>query len=112
FFAALTKGIRGSVARRIDALREWREERRREQQRREVIAKHTKNGVVAGGDAAVVRPAKKRDTRNAESGAPPEGIAAKASRAMAKAFSREERDEDDAPVPAAIPAVSGPKSFA
>jgi S-DNA-T family DNA segregation ATPase FtsK/SpoIIIE len=111
FFAAAITGIRGSAARRLDALREWREERRREQQRREVIAKHTKNGAVAGGDVPAARPPKKRDTRNNEP-EESEGIAAKASRAMAKAFSREERDEDDAPVPAAMPTVSGPKSFA
>jgi len=111
FFAAVITGIRGSAARRIDAWREWREERRREQQRREVIAKHTKNGVVAGGDTQAARPPKKRDTRNIEP-EESESLAAKASRAMAKAFSREERDEDDATVPAAVPAVGGPKSFA
>jgi DNA segregation ATPase FtsK/SpoIIIE, S-DNA-T family len=111
FFAAVISGVRGSVARRLDGLREWREERRREAQRREVIAKHTKNGVLPGGDAAAARP-KKRDTRIVdEPGETSEGLAAKASRAVAKAFSREDRD-DDAAVPAAMPAVSGPKSFA
>ena len=47
FFGALIAAVLGGATRGIDALRDWREERRREQQRREVIAKHTKKGVAA-----------------------------------------------------------------
>src|SRR5207344_802262 len=46
FFGALGEALRGGATRLFTAFREWREERRREKQRREVIAKHTKKGVV------------------------------------------------------------------
>jgi S-DNA-T family DNA segregation ATPase FtsK/SpoIIIE len=45
-FAALTAVVRVVAGRAFVSFREWRDDRRREQQRREVIAKHTKNGVV------------------------------------------------------------------
>ena len=44
FFGALFHASKEGGARALDALRQWREERRREKQRREVIAKHTKKG--------------------------------------------------------------------
>jgi S-DNA-T family DNA segregation ATPase FtsK/SpoIIIE len=47
FFAAVIGAVRTSATRAVDALHEWREERRREKQRREVIAKHTKKGTPA-----------------------------------------------------------------
>jgi len=61
FFAALIAAAKIGTVRGIDNLRAWREERRREKQRREVIAKHTKKGLVpagaeaAGGDPAAVK---------------------------------------------------------
>jgi S-DNA-T family DNA segregation ATPase FtsK/SpoIIIE len=61
FFAALIAAVRIGTVRGIENLHAWREERRREQQRREVIAKHTKKGLVpagaeaAGADAAAVK---------------------------------------------------------
>src|SRR5262245_42596153 len=44
FFAALVEWIRTSATRGVDAMHEWREERRRQRQRRDAIAKHTKKG--------------------------------------------------------------------
>ncbi len=98
FFAALTRGARDGAGRGVESFQAWREERQREKQRREVIAKHTKKGAAPAVAAE----------------APAEGLAAKASRAMANVFTRPERSENE-PVRAASvapPAASGPKSFA
>jgi DNA segregation ATPase FtsK/SpoIIIE, S-DNA-T family len=57
FFGAVFASSRGGTLRAIDALHEWREERRREKQRREVIAKHTKKGTPPPEIKAPVRPA-------------------------------------------------------
>jgi len=45
-FAALSAALQDGAAQAIASVGDWREERRREKQRREVIAKHTKKGVV------------------------------------------------------------------
>ena len=45
-FAALSAALQDGAAQAIASVSDWREERRREKQRREVIAKHTKKGVV------------------------------------------------------------------
>jgi S-DNA-T family DNA segregation ATPase FtsK/SpoIIIE len=135
FFAAASEGLSGGFGRGIDAIRAWREERRREKQRREVIAKHTKKAgadapLVAAARAAVppttpvvARPAGKRGAQS-EGGAPSEGLAARASRAMANAFKRpdkhedkrDERDVERGPQVAATAAASAtappPRSFA
>jgi S-DNA-T family DNA segregation ATPase FtsK/SpoIIIE len=115
FFAALSEAARGGVIRGVEGFRAWREERRREQQRREVIAKHTKKdpGAVVVADAMAGKPAKAR-TAPDQAPAPAEGLAAKASRVMAKAFKRQEkrddRDAERAPQPAvvAVPAAAAP----
>jgi S-DNA-T family DNA segregation ATPase FtsK/SpoIIIE len=134
FFAAVSEGVHGGAVRGLDAFHGWREERRREKQRREVIAKHTKKGApppeirtpsvaeaaagkTASADTMIAKSAKKR---GAGDDTPSEGLAAKASRAVANAFKREDkrdaRDDDRAPQPsAAAPAaagLAGPKSFA
>ena len=125
FFAAVSEGASGGASRGLLAFRTWREERRREKQRREVIAKHTRKGVVAA-DAEVAKP-KARKAQEDE--APSEGLAARASRAMANAFKRADKQEkgtnekEKAPVkaPALAPRPGsgqaaaesgGPRSFA
>jgi S-DNA-T family DNA segregation ATPase FtsK/SpoIIIE len=122
FFAALTKGARDGAERGVDSFQAWREERRREKQRREVIAKHTKKGAPADAEAAKPAPAvaateisrpKSRKAQDDE--APSEGLAAKASRAMANAFKRPDKIEEEPAARATVAppiAASGPKSFA
>jgi S-DNA-T family DNA segregation ATPase FtsK/SpoIIIE len=129
FFAAVSAGARGGAGRGIDALQGWREERRREQQRREVIAKHTKkndDGTLVVAEAALARPVRKRTARDdSAAAAPVDGLAAKASRVMAKAFGRKatapdprgDRDLERAPQPAvaavsATATAAAPKPFA
>ncbi len=112
FFAALSESARDGAVRGVAAFRGWREERRREQQRREVIAKHTtKNpGAVVVAEAAAVRPAK---ARIAPEPPPAEGLAAKASRVVAKAFKRQDKEEDrDAQRPPQPPVVAAPAAVA
>ena len=121
FFAALTEGARDSGRRGLEAFAAWREERQRDKQRREVIAKHTKKGAPAPEMAIakavpVAAEISRPKSRNAqdEEDAPSEGLAAKASRAMASAFRRPERTEEEPVKAAAPPAVtsSSAKSFA
>src|SRR5262249_47999003 len=45
FFGAIFASFKSGAMRGVDAMHEWREERRRQQQRRDVIAKHTKKGA-------------------------------------------------------------------
>jgi S-DNA-T family DNA segregation ATPase FtsK/SpoIIIE len=130
FFAAVIKAVRGGATRGLEALHEWREERRREQQRREVIAKHTKKGTPAvaelaakpaavaaaaaksaTAEAPITKIANKRDSGADLDEAPSAGLAARASRAVASVFRREERIDDEA-APAAAGAAFAPKSFA
>lgn len=122
FFAALTEGTRDGATRGLDAYRAWREERRREKQRREVIAKHTKNGTAASAEGAAVRPApsvapaeisRSKARKAQDDDAPSESLAAKASRAMASAFKRPDRSDDEPlTAAAALASPGGPKSFA
>jgi S-DNA-T family DNA segregation ATPase FtsK/SpoIIIE len=124
FFASLIRAIRGSAARGVATFRDWREERRREQQRREVIAKHTKKAASGDGSATKAAPmvdaparvsAREREPRLDDTGSADEGVAARASRVVANAFRRAGLDERPEPEPAmtvALPAPSGPKSFA
>jgi DNA segregation ATPase FtsK/SpoIIIE, S-DNA-T family len=67
FFTALMSASSRGVGRGIDAVREWREERRRERERREVIAKHTRKGAPA---PEIRKPAPAAPDR----GAPPERL--------------------------------------
>src|SRR5262245_55145332 len=119
FFAAIVESIRGSVTRGVDALHEWREEKRRERQRREVIAKHTKKGSVpASADASAGKPA----IAVAAAGKPPlgEAPAGKATfteapppAARKRPAPTDEDDDDDHEAPAAKSGVFGSlKSFA
>ncbi len=122
FFAAVIASIRDGATRGLDEFREWREERRREKQRRDVIAKHTRKGLPAlaeapagkpaSTEALLARPARKRDGRVEPDEAPAEGLAARASRVMANAFTRKDRhDQESATLPA--PAAFGnPRSVA
>jgi S-DNA-T family DNA segregation ATPase FtsK/SpoIIIE len=124
FFAAMIRSLRGSASRSIDAVGEWREERRREQQRREVIAKHTKKAGLgdvsvakpaALAEASTARPGKKPDTRIVGAPAPDEGIAARASRVVATVFKRsapEERPVAEPAMTTAAPPPGNPTSFA
>ena len=137
FFAALMGALHRRATRGVDAFHERREERRREKQRQEVIAKHTRKSgadapvpkVTLPGVAATIRPVKERETRAEEADGGADGIAARASRAVANAFKRSGSDErpvqsnapmPQAPAPAppdpvisqAGPALYGPKSFA
>ncbi|MGE4191720.1 MAG: DNA translocase FtsK 4TM domain-containing protein, partial [Thermoanaerobaculia bacterium] len=68
-----------ATSRVVAALREWREERRREKQRQEVIAKHTKRAGGADGPVAAEspRPARRRESREADrEPSPPPAVAA------------------------------------
>jgi S-DNA-T family DNA segregation ATPase FtsK/SpoIIIE len=71
FFGAIIVSTHGGAMRAIDALHEWREERRREKQRREVIAKHTKKGTPPPEIKAPVRPAETEAAPAAAVKAPP-----------------------------------------
>ena len=115
FFAALVESIRSGATRGIDALHEWREERRRERQRREVIAKHTKKGspppVVADRpDSPAVKPAL------AEASAARTAAASNAAPAVSRKKPAPIDDEDEetsAPAPGSKTGVfGGLKSFA
>jgi DNA segregation ATPase FtsK/SpoIIIE, S-DNA-T family len=120
FFGAISDAMRTGASQAFAAIQDWREERRREQQRRDVIAKHTKKGAsaVAGvvaveaaakvAEPPVVKPSKKRAETDE---APIEGLAARASRAMANAFKRDDREAEPA-AGAAAPGFGSPKSFA
>jgi S-DNA-T family DNA segregation ATPase FtsK/SpoIIIE len=88
-FRAVIGAVTGGVARAFVSFREWREERRREKQRRDVIAKHTKKGVIP----PEIRP----------------GLADTLAEAPLKA-TRRRAEGDAAPVPA--PPFGSPKSFA
>jgi S-DNA-T family DNA segregation ATPase FtsK/SpoIIIE len=121
FFGAIWDALRGGIARSMDSFREWREERRREKQRREVIAKHTKKGVPpVVAEMSPAKPAKKRDTSVEPPPEPAaESLARKTTRALAKAFTRADKDTDDDDAelePAFAAAPTGPygsaKSFA
>jgi len=117
FFAAIWEAVHGGTLRAVDSFHEWREERRREKQRREVIAKHTKKGSAIVAEVPQARPVKQRETSvDAVLEPPAESLAAKTSRALAKAFTRAEPDEDDVePAVSAAPAAAtfgSAKSFA
>jgi S-DNA-T family DNA segregation ATPase FtsK/SpoIIIE len=129
FFGAIWNAVHSGAVRTVESFQEWREERRREKQRREVIAKHTRKGSPALADATAaaraplppaepvpssVKPTKKRGPAGDEE-RPAEGLAARASRAVAKAFRRADRHTDDQPEPAAgapATAFGSAKSFA
>jgi DNA segregation ATPase FtsK/SpoIIIE, S-DNA-T family len=124
FFGAVAGSIKDAILRAVDALHEWREERRRDRQRRDVIAKHTKKGTagsaaLAAAAEATARPAKKRDTRADEPDAA-ESRPAKPSRSItekvARAFRRGGDDEETTPAIAApgepAPSFGSAKSFA
>ncbi|PYR60350.1 MAG: cell division protein FtsK, partial [Acidobacteria bacterium] len=101
-FGALFAAVTDAGARAVGSFREWREERRREKQRREVIAKHTKKGVLAPAPAVG-----DRSPRSEEGLLSPLVELARPKAAPTK------RDSDDAPVPAAAaPAFGSGKSFA
>jgi len=129
-FASILASARDGAVRGIDALHEWREERRREKQRREVIAKHMKkagNGsgaeqkaaaepkappVISG--AAPERPAKGgRGEDPRAGGARPTSETAGRPADNGRAPRRPDPDEEvnDLP-PAKGPAFGSPKSFA
>ena len=88
FFAAVSEAVRDAVSRGLGSFGEWREERRREKQRRDVIAKHTRGGVVPDAKTA----------------------AAVATLAAKSARPREQTAEDPQAMPAG--AVAGARSFA
>src|SRR5207247_3696828 len=69
----------------------------RETQRGEVIAKHTKNGVPpVVAEMSPAKPARKRDGSVEPPAVPAaEGLARKTTRALAKAFTRADKDSDD-----------------
>jgi DNA segregation ATPase FtsK/SpoIIIE, S-DNA-T family len=99
FFAALIAAVKIGSVRGIDNLKAWREERRREKQRREVIAKHTKKGLVqAGAEAAGTDPAAAKPIQAPEMPRP-------------KPRRKAEDDEEES-APAKAPLFGGLKSFA
>ena len=99
FFAALIAAVKIGSVRGLDNLKAWREERRREKQRREVIAKHTKKGLVPGGaEAAGADPAAVKPIQAPEMPRP-------------KPRRKAEDDEDEG-APAKAPLFGGLKSFA
>ena len=99
FFAVVIDNVTSGTMRAIDAVHGWREERRRERQRREVIAKHTKKGIVpqvaAGG-----LPAEAAGGRPPQSAEPPRPRA------------RRSQDEEEEPSPAKAPLFGSLRSFA
>ena len=100
FFAAVIDALRSGTTRGIDWLHAWREERRREKQRREVIAKHTKKGIVPA---------------LAEASAAAQGSAGKPPPAQETARSKGRRqpdDEDEDAEPVKAPLFGSLKSFA
>ena len=111
FFAAMVGAIRTNGARAVDALHEWREERRRERQRREVIAKHTKKGAAPAvlAEAAAARPANTEGL--AAKPAPADTSSAPVARKK-PAPPLDADDEDDQPAPAKSGVFGGLKSFA
>jgi len=129
FFGAALQAMRRSAGRAIDSLHERREERRREKQRREVIAKHTKKAALAEASSARVaspdtaagrapaqeteigRPGLPRMAASDLDATPSEGLAARASRAVAKAFTRGDGDDPAAEEPTAGAAVPAPPAF-
>jgi S-DNA-T family DNA segregation ATPase FtsK/SpoIIIE len=136
FFGAVLEAVHRGAAQAIDSLHEWRDERRRAKQRREVIAKHTRKAAVVEASAArgapadmaagrataqeteIARPRLARTAASDADAAPGEGLAARASRAIAKAFKGGDRDAGAASEPLAraaveaLPALGSPKSFA
>ena len=97
FFAAAISAVAAASAHAISSFREWREDRRREKQRRDVIAKHTKQGVVT-----------------ADVKAPVPAVVAVAQPSAAPPLRPPARKEvgDNQDLPGTVPAVGGPKSFA
>jgi DNA segregation ATPase FtsK/SpoIIIE, S-DNA-T family len=61
FFGTIIEAARSAAGRGVDAIHEWREERRREQQRRDVIAKHTKKGAAPDEQAMARAPRRQPD---------------------------------------------------
>src|SRR5262245_10861899 len=99
FFAALIAAVKIGSVRGLDNLRAWREERQREKQRREVIAKHTKKGLIpAGAEAAGADPAAAKPIQAPEVPRP-------------KPRRKAEDDEEEG-APAKAPLFGGLKSFA
>jgi S-DNA-T family DNA segregation ATPase FtsK/SpoIIIE len=94
FFGAIIASTHDGALRAIDALHEWREERRREKQRREVIAKHTRKGSPPPEIKAPVRPAETA-----------------ASALAMKARKKGVEDDDEATAPAGSPVFGTAKSF-
>ncbi|MGE3509117.1 MAG: DNA translocase FtsK [Vicinamibacterales bacterium] len=92
--SALFGSTRDGALRGLDALHQWREDRRRDQQRREVIAKHTKKGAATGDAAAV-------------SGVPP-SAAIPAERAARRRDATAPVVAPPTPVPAAAPRAPAP----
>jgi S-DNA-T family DNA segregation ATPase FtsK/SpoIIIE len=110
FFAAIVGSIRGGVTRGVDALHEWREERRREKQRREVIAKHTKKGSPPPtfAEASVGKPV----FAEASAGKPPSGDPSAPAVTRKRPAASVDDDDDDAAAPAKPTVFGGLKSFA
>jgi S-DNA-T family DNA segregation ATPase FtsK/SpoIIIE len=108
FFAVIVDASRDGVTRAIDALHEWREERRREKQRRDVIAKHTKKAAATSATASADKPA------IAETSAirPASPDAPSAARKRPTAVVEDDDDEADEPAPAKAPMFGGLRSFA
>jgi S-DNA-T family DNA segregation ATPase FtsK/SpoIIIE len=113
FFGTVGVSIKDAAMRGIDALHEWREERRREKQRREVIAKHTKK--AAGTDAPAAKlPAPPPIVP--EAATPAKTTKKRITDTVARAFRRSNDDDEEAPDTAPAGAGAGPfgsgKSFA
>ena len=113
FFGAIFQATTSGATHGIDALREWREERRRQKQRREVVAKHTKKATLAdaslAGDRKAPAETKAPTIATAVAGAPAHGLLARL-RGRKKSV-EEDDDEGGAPLAAAA-SFAGPKSFA
>jgi S-DNA-T family DNA segregation ATPase FtsK/SpoIIIE len=108
FFAVIVDAVRDGVTRAVDALHEWREERRREKQRRDVIAKHTKKAAATSANASADKPA------IAETSAikPTSPDAPSVARKRPTAVVEDDDDEADEPAPAKAPMFGGLRSFA
>src|SRR5205814_491613 len=116
FFGVIIAIVKSGAVHGIDALRDWREERRRQKQRREVIAKHTRKDGRPPADAAIVKPEikapalAKPPSRAAEAqgeiDAAPQGL-------FARLKARKRRAEEaNPPAPIAAATSNSPKSFA
>jgi DNA segregation ATPase FtsK/SpoIIIE, S-DNA-T family len=109
FFGAVFQAAKSGAAHGIDALREWREERRREQQRREVVAKHMKKEGKEPADIKAPSVAKTPKIATAAADAPGQGLLARLTRRKKPV---EDDNEDQPATTAAAAPFGGLKPFA